>query len=101
VVIFFRAPGGRGIYKKSLELTQRPTPPTPALPNEAVGVYAWRASVASPIEVRKVILGLLFFSIIIVLIEGKMEPYRRTPQGNTLVPTLTHTPLNKRRLNHQ
>jgi hypothetical protein len=27
VVIFFRAPGGRGIYKKPLELTQRPTNP--------------------------------------------------------------------------
>jgi hypothetical protein len=38
---------------------------------------------------------------IIVLIEGKMEPYRRTPQGNTLVPILTHTPLEKRRLNYQ
>jgi hypothetical protein len=25
VVIFFRAPGGRGIYKKPLEPTQRPT----------------------------------------------------------------------------
>jgi hypothetical protein len=38
VVIFFRAPGGRGIYKKPLEPTQRPTnryigwatPPTPS-----------------------------------------------------------------------
>jgi hypothetical protein len=27
VAIFFRAPGGRGIYKKPLELTQRPTNP--------------------------------------------------------------------------
>jgi hypothetical protein len=27
VVIFFRAPGGRGIYKKLLEPTQRPTNP--------------------------------------------------------------------------
>jgi hypothetical protein len=27
VVIFFRAPGGRDIYKKPLELTQRPTNP--------------------------------------------------------------------------
>jgi hypothetical protein len=25
-----------------------------------------------------------------------MELYRRTPQENTLVPTLSHTPLNKR-----
>jgi hypothetical protein len=27
VAIFFRAPSGRGIYKKPLELTQRPTNP--------------------------------------------------------------------------
>jgi hypothetical protein len=27
VAIFFRAPGRRGIYKKPLELTQRPTNP--------------------------------------------------------------------------
>jgi hypothetical protein len=48
VVIFFRAPGGRGIYKKLLEPTQRPTnpymgwatPPTPAL--WTVGGRDWR-----------------------------------------------------------
>jgi hypothetical protein len=40
VVIFFRAPGGRGIYKKLLEPTQRPTNPymgwaTPPTPSSA------------------------------------------------------------------
>jgi hypothetical protein len=36
VVIFFRAPGGRGIYKKPLEPTQRPT-------NPLVAEYIWIA----------------------------------------------------------
>jgi hypothetical protein len=44
VAIFFRAPGGRGIYKKLLEPTQRPTnpymgwaiPPTQHTPGQAM-----------------------------------------------------------------
>jgi hypothetical protein len=40
VVIFFRAPGGRGIYKKLLEPTQRPTNP----------YMGWATPPTTPIE---------------------------------------------------
>jgi hypothetical protein len=46
VVIFFRAPGGRGIYKKRLEPTQRPTIPymgwaTPPTVNHEIFWVIW------------------------------------------------------------
>jgi hypothetical protein len=45
VVIFFRAPGGRGFYKKLLEPTQRPTNPYMgwAIP-PTEGAETWAAS---------------------------------------------------------
>jgi hypothetical protein len=56
MVIFFRAPGGRGIYKKLFEPTQRPTNPymgwaTPPTGRTASHTAPWRHGRRHPLAV--------------------------------------------------